>query len=69
MLNAIDRDRYDVIPVGITREGAFVLEADDPAKFALDGAQIDPGWLLVKVLVTLRLASVRHDDVHLKSAA
>lgn len=36
MLAAIDRDRYDVIPVGITREGAFVLEQDDPAKFALD---------------------------------
>ena len=38
VLQAIDRDRYDVIPVGITREGAFVLEADDPAKFALDAA-------------------------------
>lgn len=25
-----------MIPVGITREGAFVLEDDDPAKFALD---------------------------------
>lgn len=36
MLAAIDRDRYDVIPVGITRDGAFVLEQDDPAKFALD---------------------------------
>ena len=40
MLNAIDRDRYDVIPVGITREGAFVLEADDPAKFALDAQKL-----------------------------
>ena len=36
MLRAIDRDRYDVIPVGITRDGAFVLEADDPERFALD---------------------------------
>src|SRR5690606_18122986 len=36
VLAAIDRDRYDVIPVGITRDGAFVLEQDDPAKFALD---------------------------------
>ncbi|CAL4859914.1 D-alanine--D-alanine ligase [Microbacterium sp. MM2322] len=35
MLRAIDRDRYRVIPVGITREGAFVLEDDDPDKFAL----------------------------------
>ena len=36
VLAAIDRDRYDVIPVGITRDGAFVLEDDDPATFALD---------------------------------
>ncbi|MEE2815928.1 D-alanine--D-alanine ligase family protein [Microbacterium sp. OR16] len=40
VLAAIDRDRYDVIPVGITREGAFVLEQDDPAKFALDAASM-----------------------------
>ncbi len=36
MLRAIDRDRFDVIPIGITRDGAFVLEDDDPDKFALD---------------------------------
>ena len=36
ILGAIDRDRFDVIPVGITRDGAFVLERDDPAAFALD---------------------------------
>lgn len=35
MLRAIDRDRFRVIPVGITRDGAFVLEDDDPDKFAL----------------------------------
>lgn len=40
MLGAIDRDRYEVIPVGITREGAFVLEEDDPAKFPLDAAHL-----------------------------
>ena len=40
MLDAIDRERYDVIPVGITRDGAFVLEADDPKKFALDAAHL-----------------------------
>ncbi|MET1044714.1 MAG: D-alanine--D-alanine ligase, partial [Microbacteriaceae bacterium] len=33
VLAAIDRERYTVIPVGITREGAFVLEDDDPTKF------------------------------------
>ncbi|KAA9110794.1 D-alanine--D-alanine ligase family protein [Microbacterium rhizomatis] len=36
VLRAINRDRYRVIPVGITRDGAFVLEDDDPDKFALD---------------------------------
>lgn len=36
VLSAIDRSRYDVIPVGITRDGAFVLEDDDAAKFALN---------------------------------
>lgn len=36
VLGAIDRERYEVIPVGITRDGAWVLEQDDPAGFALD---------------------------------
>ena len=36
VLGAIDRDRYEVIPVGITRDGAFILEVDDPERFALD---------------------------------
>ncbi len=40
MLAAIDRERYSVIPVGITRDGAFVLEEDDPAKFALDAERL-----------------------------
>ncbi len=40
MLRAIDRERYRVIPVGITRDGAFVLEDDDPAKFALDTTRL-----------------------------
>ncbi|WP_394552411.1 D-alanine--D-alanine ligase family protein [Agromyces sp. MMS24-JH15] len=40
VLGAIDRDRFEVIPVGITRDGAFVLESDDPARFALDPAHL-----------------------------
>ena len=31
--------------------------------------ELDPGWWFVRVLVALHLARVRHDDVHLKSAA
>ncbi len=40
MLRAIDRDRYRVIPVGITREGVFVLETDEPDHLALDPAHL-----------------------------
>ncbi|MGO0576891.1 D-alanine--D-alanine ligase family protein [Ornithinimicrobium panacihumi] len=30
VLRAIDRERYDVVPIGITREGRWVLVDDDP---------------------------------------
>ncbi|WP_336628397.1 MULTISPECIES: D-alanine--D-alanine ligase family protein [unclassified Microbacterium] len=40
VLRALDRERYDVIPVGITRAGAFVLEDDEPDKFPLDAAHL-----------------------------
>ena len=36
MLAAIDREKYDVIPVGITAEGAFTLQPDDAERFALN---------------------------------
>ncbi len=35
VLRALDRDRYDVVPVGITRSGAFTLQPDDAEAFAL----------------------------------
>src|SRR5699024_4563104 len=31
VMRAIDRDRYDVVPIGITRDGHWVQVADDPA--------------------------------------
>jgi D-alanine-D-alanine ligase len=38
MLRSIDRDKYEVVPVGITREGGWVLAADEPARLlAADG--------------------------------
>ena len=40
MLSAIDRDRYDVIPVGITREGNWVLAADEPGRLAITGGEL-----------------------------
>jgi D-alanine-D-alanine ligase len=54
MLASIDRDKYDVVPVGITRAGHWVLAADDPARLAVTGgvlpsveAVAEPGGLVV----------------------
>ena len=35
VLAAIDRDRYDVVPIGITREGRWVLPTADPSALAI----------------------------------
>jgi D-alanine-D-alanine ligase len=40
ILAAVDRDRYDVVAVGITTEGRWVLAADDPALLALSGREL-----------------------------
>jgi len=40
MLRSIDRSKYDVIPIGITREGNWVLVADDPARLAITDGQL-----------------------------
>lgn len=39
VLAAIDRSRFEVIPIGITRDGAWTLQPDDPALFQL-GAKL-----------------------------
>ena len=43
--------------------------APTSARFALHDREIDPGWWIVRAMVALRLVHVRHEDVHLKSAA
>jgi D-alanine-D-alanine ligase len=40
MLASIDRTRYDVIPVGITRDGGWVQVADEPARLAIAGGEL-----------------------------
>jgi D-alanine-D-alanine ligase len=35
VLQAIDPERYDVVPIGISRDGRWVLEADEPERFAI----------------------------------
>jgi D-alanine-D-alanine ligase len=40
VLRVIDRERYEVIPIGITTEGAWLEVADDPAKLAITGGEL-----------------------------
>jgi D-alanine-D-alanine ligase len=40
VLAALDRDRYDVVAVGITPEGRWVLAPDDPAQLAIAGREL-----------------------------
>ncbi|MEP6696131.1 MAG: D-alanine--D-alanine ligase family protein [Pseudonocardiales bacterium] len=40
VLRALDRDRYDVVPIGITREGSWVLTADDPVALEIHGREL-----------------------------
>lgn len=35
VLSAIDRDKYDVLPIGITTDGRWALTADDPSRMAI----------------------------------
>src|SRR3954467_15275053 len=37
VLGHLDPDRFEVVPVGITREGGWVLGTDDPRELAIDG--------------------------------
>jgi D-alanine--D-alanine ligase len=40
ILSAIDRDRYDVLPIGIATDGRWVLTSADPARLALSGGPL-----------------------------
>jgi D-alanine-D-alanine ligase len=42
VLQAIDRDRYDVVPIGITTEGRWVLESGDPSRLVITSADALP---------------------------
>lgn len=45
VLRALDRTRYEVVPIGITTEGRWVLEADDPDRLSVQGRtlpEVDP---------------------------
>ena len=40
VLRHLDRERFDVVPVGITADGAWVLGTDDPARLAIHGREL-----------------------------
>lgn len=42
VLQAINPDRYDVVPIGITREGRWVLESAEPSRLAITSATALP---------------------------
>jgi D-alanine-D-alanine ligase len=53
VLNAIDRDKYDVVPVGITTEGQWVLENPETNRL-----ELGPGGELPSVVGSSELALV-----------
>jgi D-alanine-D-alanine ligase len=40
VLSALDRDKYDVLPIGVSRDGAWLLAADDPAALSIRQGQL-----------------------------
>jgi D-alanine-D-alanine ligase len=40
VLGAIDRDKYEVVPIGIARDGRWVLTSGDPARLALGSGDL-----------------------------
>ncbi|MFI8854236.1 D-alanine--D-alanine ligase family protein [Streptomyces sp. 891-h] len=40
VLSAIDRDKYEVLPIGITADGRWALAADDPARMAIEDREL-----------------------------
>jgi D-alanine-D-alanine ligase len=40
VLSALDQDKYEVVPVGITQQGGWVLSSADPEKLAITGRSL-----------------------------
>lgn len=53
VLAAIDRERYDVVPVGIARDGRWVLESGDPERLRIEGADQLPSVDAERAAVSL----------------
>ena len=53
VLAAIDRDAYDVVPIGIARDGRWVLESGDPERLQITGPDALPSVDAARAPVTL----------------
>ncbi|REF35234.1 D-alanine--D-alanine ligase family protein [Thermasporomyces composti] len=40
VLRALDRDKYDVVPIGITTDGRWVLERDEPERLVIQAGRL-----------------------------
>ena len=67
VLAAIDREKYDVVPVGIATDGRWVLEADDASRLTIDGSTL-PAVDATRSMVAL-LGSAGATDLVVTEAA
>ncbi|MBI1377733.1 MAG: D-alanine--D-alanine ligase [Frankiales bacterium] len=64
VLSALDRGRYDVVPIGLTPDGRWVLEADDPERLRITDGKL-PEVDATGVSLVLAGDPTRHDlEVH-----
>ena len=69
VLRALDRERYDVVPVGIAQDGRWVLAADDAAALEAHGAELPsvdgagPGVLVPTSTSDRSLVALRPGEV------
>jgi D-alanine-D-alanine ligase len=64
VLRALDREHYDVVPIGLTPDGRWVLESDDPDRLRISDGKL-PEVDATGVSVVLAGDPTRHDlDVH-----
>ena len=64
VLRALDRNRYDVVPIGLTTDGRWVLEADDPDRLRITDGRL-PHVDATGASLVLAADPTRHDlEVH-----
>ncbi|UZR29729.1 D-alanine--D-alanine ligase family protein [Methylococcus mesophilus] len=67
VLRAIDRERFEVLPIGITADGRWTLTADEPSRMAISGATLPAVAQLTETAdgqVNLPVSPVSREVVH-----